>query len=236
MNNKIIIIIFLISMAIYNGCILSNERKGGGFTETHSYNSKISKELGVFISYYDMLSPFEYMDSIFYVKLAFNEVFTETTYTGRREIVPRYDSAGIPFFRQSLVALIDTSISEIEYFKGEDYALKYPKYKFDHGWNHLEYKNAILVDQLFYKEPILSPPYYEGCGGIPDTLKIEVRAYTTYKKLCGIPDSVNVVFGEMVFVKRKEPLSNEISDKKVNRKRKKLPIIPKEKNYIAHDV
>lgn len=236
MNNKIIIIIFLISMAIYNSCILSNERKGGGFTETHSYNSKISKELGVFISYYDMLSPFEYMDSIFYVKLAFNEVFTETTYTGRREIVPRYDSAGIPFFRQSLVALIDTSISEIEYFKGEDYAAEYYESMYKLCFRHLAFENTRFVTRFHYREPVLTPPYYEGCGGIPDTLKIEVRAYTTYKKLCGIPDSVNVVFGEMVFVKRKETLSNEISDKKVNRKRKKLPIIPKEKNYIAHDV
>ncbi len=234
MMKKRVIIVFLISN-IANSYFISCDRKGGGFTEVYSYNSKISKELGVFISYYDMLSPFEYMDSIFYVKLVFNEIFAETTYTGRREIVPRYDSAGIPFFRQSLVALIDTSISKIEYFKGKDYASEYPKFKFDHGWNHLQYKNAILVDQLFYKEPVLSPPYYEGCGGIPDTLKIEVRAYTTYKKLCGIPDSVNVVFGEMVFVKRKDTLNNKISGNNINKKNKKLPIIPKEKNYIAHD-
>jgi hypothetical protein len=233
--NYRVIIVFLISMVIYNSCILSDDRKGGGFTEVCSYTSEISKELGVFISYYDMLSPFEYMDSIFYVKLAFNEVFTETTYTGRREIVPRYDSAGVPFFRQSLVAVIDTSISKIEYFKEEDYASKYPKLKFDHGWNHLQYKNAILVDQLFYKEPVLSPPYYEGCGGIPDTLKIEVSAYTTYKKICGIPDSVNVIFGEVVFIKRKDTIQSKILDNNINKKSKKLPIIPKEANYIAHD-
>ena len=217
--NYRVIIVFLISMVIYNSCILSDDRKGGGFTEVCSYTSEISKELGVFISYYDMLSPFEYMDSIFYVKLAFNEVFTETTYTGRREIVPRYDSAGVPFFRQSLVAVIDTSISKIEYFKGEDYASKYPKLKFDHGWNHLQYKNAILVDQLFYKEPVLSPPYYEGCGGIPDTLKIEVSAYTTYKKICGIPDSVNVIFGEVVFIKRKDTIQSKILDNNINKKK-----------------
>ena len=233
--NYRVIIVFLISMVIYNSCILSDDRKGGGFTEVCSYTSEISKELGVFISYYDMLSPFEYMDSIFYVKLVFNEVFTETTYTGRSEIVPRYDSAGVPFFRQSLVAVIDTSISKIEYFKGEDYASKYPKLKFDHGWNHLQYKNAILVDQLFYKEPVLSPPYYEGCGGIPDTLKIEVSAYTTYKKICGIPDSVNVIFGEVVFIKRKDTIQSKILDNNINKKSKKLPIIPKEANYIAHD-
>ena len=226
----------IMSVLCISFSIKSCERKGGGFTETCSYDSEMSKEYGVFISYYDLLFPFEYQDSIFYVKLAFNEVFAETAYTYRLEIVPRYDSAGIPFFRQSLVAVIDTFISEIEYFKGEDYAAEYYESMYKLCFRHLAFENTRFVTRFHYREPVLTPPYYEGCGGIPDTLKIEVRAYTTYKKLCGIPDSVNVVFGEMVFVKRKEPLSNEISDKKVNRKRKKLPIIPKEKNYIAHDV
>lgn len=210
--------------------------KGGGFTETCSYDSEMSKEYGVFISYYDMLSPFEYRDSIFYVKLAFSEVFAETAYTHRLEIVPRYDSAGMPFFRQSLVAIIDTSISEVEYFKGENYAAEYYESMYKLCFRHLAFENTRFVTRFHYREPVLIPPYYYGCGGIPDTLKIEVRAYTTYKILCGIPDSVNVIFGEMVFVKRKDTLSDKISDKKIRKKRKKIPIIPKEKNYIAHDV
>ena len=163
--------------------------KGGGFTETCSYDSEMSKEYGVFISYYDMLSPFEYRDSIFYVKLAFSEVFAETAYTHRLEIVPRYDSAGMPFFRQSLVAVIDTSISEVEYFKGENYAAEYSESMYKLCFRHLAFENTRFVTRFHYREPVLTPPYYDGCGGIPDTLKVEVRAYTTYKILCGTPYS-----------------------------------------------
>ena len=52
MNKKFFILIFLFSF-FTKSCFFP---KGGGFTEVCSYTSEISKELGVFISYYNMLS------------------------------------------------------------------------------------------------------------------------------------------------------------------------------------
>ena len=70
----IIVTISILSYGCWNQCV-SNMQKGTAKWWA-SNSSEESKERGVFISYYEAL-PFEYEDSIFYMKLVFKEVYTE---------------------------------------------------------------------------------------------------------------------------------------------------------------
>lgn len=237
MIKKRVVIVFLIS-TIANSCFMTSEPKGGGFSYTYSKSSNMAKELGTFINHYDMLAPFEYEDSIFSIKLVFNDVFSETTYLSRHEIVAEYDSCGIPFFVQQIVGKIDTTRSEVFFLQDSNYNKERIYKKFEaHGANFKYFR--VKCEQniggggifqgglLVCKEPILEmpSPHYIGCIGLQDTVKIIVEATYLYKELCGIDDSKEILFGKMVFVKRKDSVQNEILEKKVNKKRKKLPII-----------
>lgn len=237
MMQKRIIMVFLIS-TIANSYFMSCDRKGGGFSYTYSKSSNMAKELGTFINHYDMLAPFEYEDSIFSIKLAFNDVFSETTYLSRHEIVAKYDSCGIPFFVQQIVGKIDTTRSEVFFWQDSNYNKERTYEKFEtHGATFKYFRvkceqyigagGIFPAGLLVCKEPILEmpSPHYIGCIGLQDTVRIIVEATYLYKELCGIDDSKEILFGKMVFVKRKDSVRNEILEKKVNKKRKKLPII-----------
>ena len=78
MVKHIYIIIFVFFGSIFMNACLNIEPKGGGYMIVATRGSQISKSKGVFMNYYDMQEPFEYKDSIIYLKLVFNDVYSET--------------------------------------------------------------------------------------------------------------------------------------------------------------
>ena len=221
-----------------NAC-LNIEPKGGWHTKNHSYSSEESKRKGVFLNHYDMVSPFEYKDSIFYLKLVFNDVFSEITHNKFDSAYSVIDSSGNQYFPQTFIAVLDTVNSEIDWCKEPEISKEMAgisrdlKFSFEKRYELRIGKQSINIGLISFKiwPPFIGMPrsnpnidtypnyLYEK---IPDTLKVEVCANYEYKKLCGLEKDKKIVFGEMVFVKRLDTVQREFETAENKRKKKNL--------------
>lgn len=197
---------------------------------SHTLSSNESKKKGVFVCYYDAL-PFEYEDSVFQMKLVFDEVYVEwchwyqwpdtlqkrCLYYKNSETVKGQQLVGIYNEDSSMLGL--SRILKSNYHNGEDIYVTYPdslKYLKDFASILSQNEESI---PLFYWEsicgqyPILFFDQYEygrqfngddtSWGIFPDTIKIPIYSSRGYNKLCGYNEYTKLSFGELVFVKRK---------------------------------
>ena len=240
MIKRIYIIIFTLCGSIFMNACLNIEPKGGWHTKNRSYSSEESKRKGVFLNHYDMVSPFEYKDSIFYLKLVFNDVFSEITHF-RDSAYTVFDSNKNEFFPQTFVGIIDSINTEIDWYRDENKKNKaisspskldrfhywhvYYYFSFDDRHFHL-FNGAFVIwpSVMGIKHPCPEIKYSNGHKYIelPDTLRIEVYADSDYKKLCGLEEDKKIVFGEMVFVKRTDTAQREFETTENKRKKKSL--------------
>jgi hypothetical protein len=224
-----------------NAC-LNIETKGGWHTKNRSYSSEESKRKGVFLNHYDMVSPFEYKDSIFYLKLVFNDVFSEITHF-RDSAYTVFDSNKNEFFPQTFVGIIDSVNSEVDWFRDKEkmeyWIAKLSPTKLSRFYESYIYSHFVLDNccvDLFKGAFIIWPsvigmkhprPEIKYSNGhkyieLPDTLRIEVYADSDYKKLCGLEEDKKIVFGEMVFVKRTDTAQRVPKSSENKRKKKSL--------------
>ncbi|MBR5777444.1 MAG: hypothetical protein IKY22_03130 [Bacteroidales bacterium] len=239
MVKHIYIIIFVFLGSIFMNACLNIEPKGGGYIQTASRGSQISKSKGVFMNYYDMQEPFEYKDSIIYLKLVFNDVFSEITHNKFDSAYSVIDSSGNQYFPQTFIAVLDTVNSEIDWCKEPEISKKMAgisrdlKFSFEKRYVLRIGKQSINIGLISFNiwPPFIGMPrstpnidtypsyLYEK---IPDTLKVEVCANYEYKKLCGLEKDKKIVFGEMVFVKRLDTVQREFETAENKRKKKNL--------------
>ena len=242
MIKRIYIIIFTLCGSIFMNACLNIEPKGGWHTKNRSYSSEESKRKGVFLNHYDMVTPFEYKDSIFYLKLVFNDVFSEITHF-RDSAYTVFDSNKNEFFPQTFVGIIDSVNSEVDWFRDKEkmeyWIAKLSPTKLSRFYESYIYSHFVLDNccvDLFKGAFIIWPsvigmkhpsPEIKYSNGhkyieLPDTLRIEVCANWKYKKLCGLEENKRIVFGEMVFVKRKDTTQREFETTENKRKKKCL--------------
>lgn len=240
MIKRIYIIIFTLCGSVFmNACLMNIEPKGGGYMRTFSSSSEKSKHKSVFLNYYDMLKPFEYKDSIIYLKLVFNDVFSEITHNKFDSAYSVIDSNGNQYFPQTFIGVLDSSKSEIESFKEYEIRAELPTksciYKISPDDNFIFVCNDELIpflsDKFLMWPPIIgtrksnygfSSCVNYGYTKLPDTLNLEVCASSYYKKLCGLEENKKIVFGEMVFVKRSDTVQREFETAENKRKKKCL--------------
>ena len=239
MIKRIYTIMFILCGSVFMNACLNIEPKGGGYMRTFSYSSEESKYKGTFLNYYDMLESFEYKDSIIYLKLVFNDIFSEITHNKFDSAYAVVDLNGNQYFPQTFIGILDSSNSKIESFKEYEIRAELPTksviYKISPDENFIFFSGGesipFILGKLIMWPPIIgsrnSNYGFSSCTNygytkLPDTLKIEVRASYYYKKLCGLEKDKKIVFGEMVFVKRLDTVQREFETAENKRKKKNL--------------
>ena len=192
--------------------LILGKRKEVRWWNTNS--SKESKEKGVFVDYYNAL-PFEYSDSIFYVKLVFKEVYTEWMHWYDTEIDTAMDN--VLFYKnsatrkdQQLIAIYDTVKSEFGYTGEivEDSSCTYlavPHKYLKRYWDFGKGKDLRGLDNYRitrFKYDVNLSDINMLVGEFPDTIRIPICSTKWYNSVCG--SNKKIYFGELVFVRRKD--------------------------------
>lgn len=207
----------------------------------HTHSSDESKRKGLFVCYYEAL-PFEYEDSIFQMKLSFNEVYTEWWHwydwpdTLEKKCLFYKNSKTIK--AQQLIGVYNPSntiigVSRIissnndtlncckKSHNGADVNIDFvDSLKCLHGFSNISTSNDDCWVLFYWDAPcgiwpelILSTSNYENEsfdsnkqnmeGIFPDTITIPIYSSKEYNRVCGYEDSKRLIFGELVFVKKK---------------------------------
>lgn len=167
-----------------------NYRKGPTrFCE--SRNSEVSKDRGAFVSYY-YAEPFEYQDSVFNMRLVFEEAFTEWGYWYDEE-EHKYKLDTI-WKKQSFIAVYDTMQTILDEIDTRFYSTPAAPIPIPIKYWVIRNPGSGHTGEGF-------KGFSFGPGIYGDTVRVPIVANTRYSDTTGTNYS-NHIFGSIVFVRK----------------------------------